>query len=101
MMRPILFAALLLAATPSLSFAAAERSGGASAPAAAAAGRQVPLSHVLKDLAHRYKGKQLNTTMGEAGGRPAYLVQWQLSNGRITVFTVDAQTGQVLGQQGG
>ena len=33
--------------------------------------------------------------MGDVGGRPAYLVQWQLSNGRIVVFTVDAQTGQV------
>ncbi|HZZ68293.1 MAG TPA: hypothetical protein VFE18_08975 [Phenylobacterium sp.] len=101
MMRPILFAALLLAATPSLSFAAAERSGGGGEPAAAAPGRQMPLSRVLKTLAHRYKGKQLNTTMGEAGGRPAYLVQWQLGNGRITVFTVDAQTGQVLAKQGG
>ena len=57
----------------------------------------VPLSRVLKDLAEHYKGKQLNTTMGEAGGRAVYLVQWQLPDGRIKVFTVDAQTGQVLG----
>lgn len=61
------------------------------------AGGQVPLSRVLKMLAERYKGKQLNTTMGQSGGRPAYLVQWQLPDGRITVFTVDAQTGQVVG----
>ena len=36
--------------------------------------------------------------MGQAGGRAVYLVQWQLSNGRIVVLTVDAQTGQVIGQ---
>jgi uncharacterized membrane protein YkoI len=35
--------------------------------------------------------------MGESGGRPAYLIQWQLTNGQIVVFTVDAQTGQLLG----
>ena len=56
------------------------------------------LDRVLKELAQRYPGKQLNTTMGQANGRPAYMVQWQLSNGRIVVFTVDAQTGQVVGQ---
>ena len=58
---------------------------------------QVPLSRVLKMLAQHYKGKQLNTTMGDAGGRAVYLVQWQLPDGRIKVFTVDAQTGQVMG----
>jgi|GEM_PF-866624 len=61
-------------------------------------GGQVPLSRVLKELAQHHPGKQLNTTMGQAGGRAVYLVQWQLSNGRIVVFTVDAQTGQVVGQ---
>ncbi|HEY3948113.1 hypothetical protein [Phenylobacterium sp.] len=59
--------------------------------------RRAPLPRVLKMLAERYKGRQLNTTMGEAGGRAVYLVQWQLPDGRIKVFTVDAQTGQVVG----
>ncbi|MBS0362481.1 MAG: hypothetical protein JSR98_13975 [Proteobacteria bacterium] len=58
---------------------------------------RVPLPRVLKMLAEQYKGKQLNTTMGESGGRAVYLVQWQLPDGRIKVFTVDAQTGQVMG----
>lgn len=58
---------------------------------------QVPLSRVLKMLAEHYKGKQLNTTMGDFGGRAVYLVQWQLPDGRIKVFTVDARTGQVVG----
>ena len=69
--------------------------------AQAAPQSQVPLSRVLKMLEAQHPGKQINTTMGEAGGRPAYLVQWLLANGRMVVFTVDAQTGQVVGQQGG
>jgi uncharacterized membrane protein YkoI len=35
--------------------------------------------------------------MGQSGGRAVYLVQWQLANGQIVVFTVDAQTGQIVG----
>jgi uncharacterized membrane protein YkoI len=99
MMRLLLIAALLLGAAPvtapMTALAAQERSG--AAPEAAAGG-QVPLSRVLKELAQHHKGKQLNTTMGQAGGKPVYLVQWQLPSGQIVVFTVDAQTGQVLGQ---
>jgi len=90
-------AAPLLAAAPLIALptsALAGQEAGAPAPS----GAQVPLSRVLKDLAQRYPGKQLNTTMGQANGRPAYMVQWQLANGRIVVFTVDAQTGQVVGQ---
>ena len=92
MIRQRLIAAFLLAATPLVVLPAPVLAG-----QEAQAGAQVPLSRVLKELAQRYPGKQLNTTMGQAGGRPVYLVQWQLSNGRIVVFTVDAQTGQVMG----
>ncbi len=91
MMRLLLIAALLLGAAPVTAIAGQERPE-------AAAGGQVPLSRVLKELAQHHKGKQLNTTMGQAGGKPVYLVQWQLPSGQIVVFTVDAQTGQVLGQ---
>lgn len=65
------------------------------------AGRQVPLSRVLSMLAQRYPGRHLNSTMGDAGGRPAYFVQWQMENGRVVVFVVDAETGQVISRQGG
>ena len=65
------------------------------------AGRQVPLSRVLSMLAGRYPGRHLNTTMGDAGGRRAYFVQWQLENGRVVVFVVDAESGQVIARQGG
>ena len=62
------------------------------------AGGQMPLSRVLAMIAKRYPGRQLNTTMGDAGGQPIYVVQWQLTNGRIVEFKVDARTGQILGQ---
>jgi uncharacterized membrane protein YkoI len=61
------------------------------------AGSQVPLSTVLKEIAKRHPGRQLNTTMGESGGRPVYNVQWQLTNGQIVVFVIDARTGQEIG----
>jgi uncharacterized membrane protein YkoI len=95
MIRHRLIAALLLAAAP---FAALPAQAAQQDAPAQAAPAQVPLSRVLRELAQRYPGKQLNTTMGQAGGRPAYIVQWQLTNGHVVVFTVDAQTGQVVGQ---
>ena len=71
------------------------------ARAAVKAGRQVPLSRVLANIAAHNPGRHLNTTMGESGGRPAYFVQWQMPGGRVKVFIVDAETGAMLGQQGG
>jgi len=65
------------------------------------AGRTVPLSSVLPRIAAREPGRHLNTTMGEAGGRPAYFVQWQLADGRVVIFVVDAATGQIIGRQAG
>jgi len=76
------------------------------APLAASAqdappGRQAPLSRVLASISAREHGRHLNTTMGEAGGRPAYFVQWQLPDGRVVIFVVDAESGQIIGRQGG
>ena len=64
-------------------------------------GRQVPLAQVLRNIGSRYPGRHLNTTMGESGGRAAYFVQWQMENGRVVVFVVDAETGREIGRQGG
>lgn len=64
-------------------------------------GRQAPLSRVLQMIGSRYPGRHLNTTLGDAGGRPAYYVQWQMENGRVVVFVVDAESGQIIGRQGG
>jgi uncharacterized membrane protein YkoI len=52
-------------------------------------------------IAARTPGRHLNTTMGDAGGRPAYFVQWQLPNGSVVIFVVDAESGQIIGRQGG
>jgi uncharacterized membrane protein YkoI len=52
-------------------------------------------------IAQRTPGRHLNTTLGDSGGRPAYFVQWQLTNGRVMVFIVDAESGAMIGQQGG
>lgn len=64
-------------------------------------GRQAPLSRVLQMIGARYPGRHLNTSMGDAGGRPAYYVQWQMENGRVVVFVVEAESGQIIGRQGG
>jgi hypothetical protein len=65
------------------------------------AGGQAPLAQVIRGIAARHPGRHLNTTTGEYGGRPAYFVQWQMENGRVVVFVVDAETGRELGRQGG
>jgi uncharacterized membrane protein YkoI len=95
MQRFLLIAVLLLGAAPVATTADAQDRGPGRGEAGASS--QVPLSRVLAMIAKRYPGRQLNTTMGETGGRPAYLIQWQLTNGQIVVFTVDAQTGQLVG----
>ena len=64
-------------------------------------GRQVPLSQVISQIAARTPGRQLNTTMGDSGGRAAYFVQWQTPDNRVIIFIVDAQSGQIIGRQGG
>jgi uncharacterized membrane protein YkoI len=64
-------------------------------------GRQAPLSRVLAMIAQRTPGRHLNTTQGEMGGRPVYFVQWQTPNGRVIIFIVDAESGAIMGRQGG
>ena len=64
-------------------------------------GKQVSLSRILQTIAARNPGRHLNTTLGESGGRTAYFIQWQLDDGQVVVFVVDAEKGQILGRQGG
>jgi uncharacterized membrane protein YkoI len=63
------------------------------------AGRQAPLSRVLAMIARQNPGRHLNTTQGDSGGRTAYFVQWQLPDGKVVVFVVDAESGQILSRQ--
>jgi len=94
-MKRLLVILALLGATAAPAAAVAQAAGPPSA------GRQAPLSRVLGMISARYPGRHLNTTMGESGGRAAYFVQWQLSDGRVVVFVVDAESGQILGRQSG
>ncbi|OYU78075.1 MAG: hypothetical protein CFE32_03205 [Alphaproteobacteria bacterium PA3] len=45
-------------------------------------------------------GNQLDTQIVNENGRPFYIVRWQASRGRIMIFKVDAQSGQIVGRQG-
>ena len=72
------------------------------ARAAVRAGRQIPLARIIQMIQARSPGGQLlNASNGEQGGRPAYFVQWRKKDGGVVVFIVDAETGAILGQQGG
>ena len=72
------------------------------ARAAVRAGRQIPLARIIQTIQQRSPGGQLlNASTGDQGGRPAYFVQWRQANGRVVVFIVDAESGAMLGQQGG
>ncbi len=71
------------------------------ARAAVRAGRQAPLSQVLAAIAQRTPGRHLNTTQGSHNGRPAYFVQWQTPDGEVIIFIADAESGAIIGRQGG
>lgn len=107
MKRLLAIAALLIATAPAVTQAQGYPDYGAGrrdqdeARDAVRGGRHVPLSQVIGQIAARTPGRQLNTTMGDYSGRPAYFVQWQTPDNRVIIFIVDAQTGQIVGRQGG
>jgi uncharacterized membrane protein YkoI len=110
MKRLAVIAAVLIAASPVVAQAQAwgDRSGyGAGrgdqdrARDEVRAGRQAPLSRVIAKISERTPGRHLNTTQDNFGGRPAYFVQWQMPDGRVVIFVVDAESGQILARQGG
>ena len=112
MIRRLAIAALLLASAPAAAMAqpwsdpgrpsyGAEDGGQDRARDAVRRGQQAPLSRILAMIAQRTPGRHLNTTQGDAGGRPAYFVQWQLPDGRVVIFVVDAESGAILQRQGG
>lgn len=65
-----------------------------------AASQIVPLSQVLEMINSIEPGNQLDTQIVTENGRPFYIVRWQASRGRIMLFKVDAQSGQIVGRQG-
>jgi uncharacterized membrane protein YkoI len=94
-MKRLLVIIALFAATAAPLAATAQDSG------PPPSGRQVSLSSVISAIKGRQPGRHLNTTVGQAGGRAAYIVQWQLPDGRVVIFIVDAESGQILSRQGG
>ncbi|MDO8901464.1 MAG: hypothetical protein Q7V15_08930 [Phenylobacterium sp.] len=107
----VLIAALMAAAAPGVAQAqygadmrssfGAGRADQDDARAAVRAGRQAPLSQVLSAIAQRTPGRHLNTTQGSHNGRPAYFVQWQTPGGQVIIFIADAESGTIIGRQGG
>jgi uncharacterized membrane protein YkoI len=107
MNRRLAIAAFLLALSPALAQAqpwydpgrpsfGAEDGEQDRARDAVRAGRRVPLAVVLRQIAQRTPGRHLNVTPGDSGGRPVYFVQWQLPDGRVVIFVVDAESGAIL-----
>jgi uncharacterized membrane protein YkoI len=96
-------AALLVAsAAPALAAGQDERpSLGAGQDDPARGAHLMPLSKVIMMLQAKVKGQYINTTVGDQGGRAAYFTQWRMPNGKMVVLIVDAETGAMIGRQGG
>lgn len=60
----------------------------------------VPLGQVLEMINAIEPGNQLDTQIVTENGRSFYIVRWQASRGRIMIFKVDAQSGQIVGRRG-
>jgi hypothetical protein len=58
------------------------------------------LGQVLEAINAVEPGSQLDTRTVVENGRTIYVVRWQASRGRIIIFRVDAETGQIIGRQG-
>jgi len=100
-MRRLLAAAALAAALLPAAADAQSRGGRERAEQSESRGPQVPLPKVLQMIASSNRGRHLNTEEGRADGRPVYFVKWQYPDGRVVVFVVDAESGQMIGRQGG
>jgi hypothetical protein len=59
----------------------------------------VPLMQVIETINSQEPGTQLDTNTVQENGRTIYVVRWQASRGRIIIFRVDAETGQIIGRQ--
>lgn len=60
----------------------------------------VPLGQVLETINAQEPGTQLDTNTVIENGKTIYVVRWQASRGRIIIYRVDAETGQIIGRQG-
>lgn len=62
-------------------------------------GRQISLGQALDAIRRHTPGRQLDAGMQPGpGGRMVYKVRWATADGRRIDYLVDAQTGQIIGE---
>jgi uncharacterized membrane protein YkoI len=61
-----------------------------------------PLNSILQGLRGRMTGRLLDANLSAGqGGRRVYIVRTLEADGRERVFTIDARSGEILGERGG
>jgi hypothetical protein len=70
-------------------------------PPQAQAVRLVPLNAVVDAIARSVPGRLLDASPPSGGPRPVYRIRWQANSGQRIDFVVDAQTGAIIGRNGG
>lgn len=67
--------------------------------------RVLSLREVAQIISSQVPGSLSDADLSNNGGRQVYIVRWEPSDpakrGRIIIFVVDAQTGQILERKGG
>jgi Peptidase propeptide and YPEB domain len=65
-------------------------------------GRLVSLDSILSSIDRRYPGRNLDIDGPyNSGDRLVYRIKWLTHDGRVIIFVVDAETGQIISQRGG
>ena len=63
--------------------------------------RLVSLNQVIGQIRRSTPGRLLDASGPEGGGRRVYRVRWQADSGQRIDFLIDAQSGAIIGRNGG
>lgn len=63
--------------------------------------RRIPLPQVIARLKAQTGGEYVSANVMDQGGRTVYWIRMRHPGGRFVDYTVDAQTGQIISEQGG
>ena len=64
-------------------------------------GRYQSMGEILSRIRQRQPGQQLDAGLSQGpSGRAVYRVRWAARNGRLIDYTVDAQTGAIISEEG-